>query len=181
MSHLHGGNLSCPRLTGYLCEAGQATTNIVHQQYSVRAQLDASQKQLYHLLKLSLLYAAYRAQALLPYVSRVTLPVTKTSGCSPNNDSSQSTAQPASATSTSSACLASTEMTTGENWCKGSLSTVAARTRTRMGDNRPGVSRSTCCLCTPPHGSLPPRTTGDSRGQMSSEMGTGACQCQSLQ
>lgn len=59
------GSLTCPRLTGHLCEAGQATECIVHQQYSARAQLDASQEQHYHLLKLTLLYAAYKEQALL--------------------------------------------------------------------------------------------------------------------
>lgn len=94
----------CPRLTGQLCEAGQATDRIVHQQYSARAQLDAPQEQHYHLLKLALLYTAYKEQALLSVCpgSPPPPPVTKASGCSPSRDSSQSTAQPASATSTSS-------------------------------------------------------------------------------
>lgn len=98
-----GGSLSCPRLTRHLCEAGQATACIVHQQYSVRTQPDASQEQRHHLLKLALLYAACRARASMPYVSRVILPISKAPNCSPSKDSSQSTAQPASATSTSSA------------------------------------------------------------------------------
>lgn len=179
--HLHGGSLSCPRLTGHLCKASQATTSIVHQQYSARAQLDASQEQLYHVLKLTLLYAACRTQALLPYVSRLTLPVTKTSGCSPNKDSSQSTAQPASAISTSSGYVVSTQVTMVESVFKGSLSTSVARTRTKMGDTRPGMNRSTCCICAPSYCSLPPRTTEENQGNRCLQKWELAFQCQSLQ
>lgn len=60
-----GSRQACPRLTRHLCETGQATECIVDQQYSARAKLDAVQEQHYHLLKLILLYAAYKEQALL--------------------------------------------------------------------------------------------------------------------
>lgn len=94
---------SFPSLTGHLHEAGQPPVGVVHQQDAVLAQLHASQKQHHHLFKLVLLYAAcggarpprHRGNQGPP------LPAPGDPGCSPSNDSSQRTAQPASAISTS--------------------------------------------------------------------------------
>lgn len=93
------GTPSTTRLTRHLCESGQSPVGVVYQWDSVLAQLDALQEQCHHVFKLVLLYATCRGPR--SGVAALWVGPASQPSCSPSRDSSQKTAQPASAISTS--------------------------------------------------------------------------------